>query len=102
MATHALNNKLDLVHLLVGSDGEGGQFHVDVDNEGRMALRNYVWNSSTLAWEAMEQPTLRTESLSINMDFKSSVEEVLLELRSMNIHLKAITGETITDERDSR
>ena len=102
MATHALNNKLDLVHLLVGSDGEGGQFHVDVDNEGRLALRNYVWNSETLAWEAMEQPTLRTESLSINMDFKSSVEEVLLELRSMNLHLKAITGETITDERDSQ
>ena len=97
MAVHELHNKLDFPHLLTGTDGEGGQNHVDVDSEGRLSTRLYVWNTGTLAWEAMGQPTLMAESLSINMDFKDSMEEVLRELRTMNLHLKTITGETISE-----
>jgi hypothetical protein len=63
---HKLYNPSFSANIMTGYDGDRGEIYVDVDSEGRLAIRNSVWNPSTLAWEAMNQPIVSADSLTVS------------------------------------
>jgi hypothetical protein len=56
MPTHKLSYSVSVPHTLVGVDGAGSCYQVDVNDEGLLAVRCYQWNTDTLAWEAEVKP----------------------------------------------
>lgn len=56
-----LETKTDRWELMVGYDATLGTLHaVAMDSTTRtLAIQNWVWNTSTLAWEKMKQPNFQ-------------------------------------------
>lgn len=68
--------------------------HVD----GKIITINHVWNPDTLAYEAMTQPALNTDMVKIASKSEEALLELVQELKIMNLHLRLMTDEKITEE----
>lgn len=74
-----MGDKTDRWELAVGYDVDAGTLHaVALDATSRtLAIQNWVWNTSTLAWEKMKQPNFQnTGDIYISVD---DVEQYILD-----------------------
>ena len=70
--------------IICGDDGSGNVRTISIDNDGNLGINNQVWDVATLAWVSMQQPLIKTDTLTVSVDF-TSVETLLDKLVGFEI-----------------